>query len=105
MAPLNRRVTGTKSTRWMSPSASTAARTSAGSLPTPKSLRTMTGITPVLPRRVGARQRKLVGGGCDAVAMSSIASAGAVVVGPAERLEVLFEELSELAGQRNAIDG
>ncbi|WP_406813109.1 HNH endonuclease signature motif containing protein [Mycobacterium sp. M23085] len=37
--------------------------------------------------------------------MSSIASAGAVVVSPAERLEVLFEELAELAGQRNAIDG
>ncbi|MDT5163333.1 MAG: hypothetical protein QOC88_227, partial [Mycobacterium sp.] len=27
------------------------------------------------------------------------------VVSPAERLEVLFEELAELAGQRNAIDG
>ena len=26
-------------------------------------------------------------------------------VSPAQRLEVLFEELSELAGQRNAIDG
>ncbi|WAJ46759.1 HNH endonuclease signature motif containing protein [Mycobacterium sp. Aquia_216] len=37
--------------------------------------------------------------------MSSIASAGAVVVSPAERLEVLFEELAELTGQRNAIDG
>ena len=37
--------------------------------------------------------------------MSLIASAGAVVVSPAERLEVLFEELAELAGQRNAIDG
>ncbi len=37
--------------------------------------------------------------------MSSNASAGAVVVSPAERLEVLFEELAELAGQRNAIDG
>jgi Domain of unknown function (DUF222)/HNH endonuclease len=38
--------------------------------------------------------------------MSSIASAaGAVAVGPAERLEVLFEELAELTGQRNAIDG
>jgi hypothetical protein len=36
--------------------------------------------------------------------MSSIASPPAVV-NPAERLEVLFEELSELAGQRNAIDG
>src|ERR1700760_2508276 len=37
--------------------------------------------------------------------MSSTASAGAVVDSPCERLEVLFEELSELAGQRNAIDG
>jgi hypothetical protein len=37
--------------------------------------------------------------------MSSTASAGAAVVSPAERLEVLFEELAELAGQRNAIDG
>ena len=37
--------------------------------------------------------------------MSSIASAGAVVVRPGERLEVLFEELAELTGQRNAIDG
>jgi len=37
--------------------------------------------------------------------MSSIASAGAVVVGRTERLEVLFGELAELAGQRNAIDG
>src|ERR1700736_2644917 len=36
--------------------------------------------------------------------MSSIASPPAVV-NPAERLEVLFEELAELAGQRNAIDG
>jgi len=36
--------------------------------------------------------------------MSSSASPCAVV-GPAERLEVLFEELAELAGQRNAIDG
>lgn len=26
-------------------------------------------------------------------------------VNPAARLEVLFEELAELAGQRNAIDG
>ena len=30
---------------------------------------------------------------------------GAAVVRPEERLEVLFEELAELAGQRNAIDG
>ncbi len=37
--------------------------------------------------------------------MSLIASAGAVVVSPTERLEVLFEELAELTGQRNAIDG
>jgi hypothetical protein len=36
--------------------------------------------------------------------MSSIASPPAAV-SPAERLEVLFEELAELAGQRNAIDG
>ncbi len=36
--------------------------------------------------------------------MPSSASAGAVVVGAAERLEVLFEELAELNGQRNAID-
>ncbi|MDT5021589.1 MAG: hypothetical protein QOI33_2113, partial [Mycobacterium sp.] len=36
--------------------------------------------------------------------MSLIASLPAVV-SPAERLEVLFEELAELAGQRNAIDG
>ena len=35
----------------------------------------------------------------------STASACAVVVSPAERLEVLFEELAELTGQRNAIDG
>ena len=37
--------------------------------------------------------------------MSSTASAGAVGVSPKERLAVLFEELAELAGQRNAIDG
>ncbi|ASW91463.1 HNH endonuclease signature motif containing protein [Mycobacterium marseillense] len=37
--------------------------------------------------------------------MSSIASADAEVVTAGERLEVLFEELAELAGQRNAIDG
>ncbi|HTY30485.1 HNH endonuclease signature motif containing protein [Mycobacterium sp.] len=36
--------------------------------------------------------------------MSSTASS-AVVVSPKERLAVLFEELAELAGQRNAIDG
>jgi Domain of unknown function (DUF222) len=37
--------------------------------------------------------------------MSSSAPSDAVVVSPIERLEVLFDELSELAGQRNAIDG
>ncbi len=37
--------------------------------------------------------------------MSSTATSGAAVVSPAERVEVLFEELAELAGQRNAIDG
>ncbi len=36
--------------------------------------------------------------------MSSPASPGATVVRPDERLEVLFEELAELTGQRNAID-
>ncbi|MCV7377289.1 DUF222 domain-containing protein, partial [Mycobacterium alsense] len=36
--------------------------------------------------------------------MSSIASSSVVVI-PKERLAVLFEELAELAGQRNAIDG
>src|SRR4051812_23620363 len=37
--------------------------------------------------------------------MSSTASAGAVEVRPCDRLEVLFGELAELSGQRNAIDG
>ncbi|ASX01611.1 HNH endonuclease signature motif containing protein [Mycobacterium intracellulare] len=37
--------------------------------------------------------------------MSSIASAEAAVVTASDRLEVLFEELAELSGQRNAIDG
>jgi hypothetical protein len=36
--------------------------------------------------------------------MSSIAALG-TAVSPDQRLEVLFEELAELAGQRNAIDG
>jgi Domain of unknown function (DUF222) len=35
----------------------------------------------------------------------SLTAAPSAVVSPAERLEVLFEELAELAGQRNAIDG
>ncbi|HEV7851608.1 MAG TPA: DUF222 domain-containing protein, partial [Mycobacterium sp.] len=37
--------------------------------------------------------------------MPSTASSAAVAVRSDERLEVLFEELSELVGQRNAIDG
>ncbi|WP_156661550.1 DUF222 domain-containing protein, partial [Mycobacterium sp. 852002-51163_SCH5372311] len=37
--------------------------------------------------------------------MSSNASAGAVKVSPSGHVEVLFEELAQLAGQRNAIDG
>src|SRR6478735_7078671 len=37
--------------------------------------------------------------------MTSTASSSAVVARSDERLAVLFEELSELAGQRNAIDG
>ncbi len=37
--------------------------------------------------------------------MSSTATALATEVRPDERLEVLFEELAELTGQRNAIDG
>jgi hypothetical protein len=37
--------------------------------------------------------------------MSLTASSGTAVVKPCERLEVLFEELAELTGQRNAIDG
>ena len=37
--------------------------------------------------------------------MSSTAASFAAGVRPGERVEVLFEELAELAGQRNAIDG
>lgn len=37
--------------------------------------------------------------------MSSSASSGSAVLMPKERLAELFEELGELAGQRNAIDG
>src|ERR1044071_2584267 len=46
-----------------------------------------------------------VGAGCDDGVMSSTAFPDAAVVTPAERVEVLFEELAELTGQRNAIDG
>src|SRR6185312_10995200 len=35
----------------------------------------------------------------------SLTASPAAVVSPKERLEVLFEELAELAGQCNAIDG
>src|SRR5690348_13427176 len=52
----------------------------------------------------GLTQRLNVGPGCDDGVMSSTASPP-VAVSPAERLEGLFEELAELAGQRNAIDG
>src|SRR6195952_3192412 len=45
-----------------------------------------------------------VGPDCDNQVMSSTASPPETV-SPAERLEVLFEEFAELAGQRNAIDG
>src|SRR3954469_5014036 len=37
--------------------------------------------------------------------MSSIAASDATAVHPKDRLKVLFQELSELAGHRNAIDG
>ena len=37
--------------------------------------------------------------------MSSTASPGAVAERPDQRLELLFDELAELTGQRNAIDG
>src|SRR5262249_58589693 len=47
---------------------------------------------------------RFVGSGCHDVVMSSTASRDAAET-PAERLEGLFEELAELAGQRNAIDG
>ncbi|PIB79152.1 HNH endonuclease, partial [Mycobacterium celatum] len=34
--------------------------------------------------------------------MSSTTASSAAALSPAERVEVLFEELAELAGQRNA---
>jgi hypothetical protein len=37
--------------------------------------------------------------------MSSTESSGAVVKPPKQRIELLFDEMAELAGQRNAIDG
>ena len=42
---------------------------------------------------------------CDDGVMSSTASPDASVLRPKDRLEVLFDELGELMGQRNAIDG
>ncbi len=42
---------------------------------------------------------------CDDEVMSSSEAFGSAMMGPDQRLEVLFEELAELAGQRNAIDG
>jgi hypothetical protein len=42
---------------------------------------------------------------CDDDVMSLTACSDAAVVRPDQRLEGLFEELAELAGQRNAIDG
>ena len=53
---------------------------------------------------IGHRQPRFVGPGCNDDVMSLTASTPAAV-SPAERLEVLFDELAELAGQRNAIDG
>jgi hypothetical protein len=47
----------------------------------------------------------LVGGSCDDGVMSLTTSPDAAEVRPDQRLEVLFEELAELSGQRNAIDG
>src|SRR5262245_9808259 len=55
------------------------------------------------PAQIG--RPRFVGPGCDDAVMSSTASSPAAVVRPAERLEGLFEELAQLAGQRNAIDG
>ena len=54
------------------------------------------------PVRIG--QPGFVGPGCNDAVMSLTASPPASV-SPAERVEVLFEELAELTGQRNAIDG
>ena len=56
-----------------------------------------------IPARVGRPRR--VAPGCHDDVMSLTASPPTAVVNRAERLEVLFEELAELTGQRNAIDG
>ena len=55
------------------------------------------------PARIG--QPRLVVPGCNDGVMSSPASPDADVARPDQRLEALFEELAELTGQRNAIDG
>lgn len=51
------------------------------------------------------RVMKFVRGRCDDVGMSPAVALSVVEALPADRLEVLFEELAELTGQRNAIDG
>ena len=55
--------------------------------------------------RGGDRGGRNVVPGCDDGVMSLTSSSGATVVRPVDRVEVLFEELAELTGQRNAIDG
>src|SRR6478672_2489263 len=55
--------------------------------------------------RRGSGQPRLVGPGCNDGVMTSTASPDADVARPDQRLEALFEELAELTGQRNAIDG
>ena len=55
------------------------------------------------PARIG--WPKFVGPGCNDDVMSLTATSDATAVRPDQRLEGLFEELAELAGQRNAIDG
>ena len=57
----------------------------------------------VTPRR-GFGRRRFVGPGCNDDGMS-LSAAPVAAVSPAQRLEGLFEELAELTGQRNAIDG
>src|SRR4051812_48230250 len=57
----------------------------------------------LVPTRIG--RPRVVVPRCDDGVMSSIAAPSAAGVRPEQRLEVLFEELAELAGQRNAIDG
>src|SRR3984885_12327237 len=54
--------------------------------------------------RRGFGRPRFVGPGCDDDVMS-LSAAPVAAVSPAQRLEGLFEELAELTGQRNAIDG